>query len=685
MTDLASLVVKLEAQTAQYDAALKKATSQLSTFQKGATLAVTAGHLFAEVIASSARAIVDFGAAAIDNADHIGKLAQSTGISTEALSQMAYAAELSDVSLEKLSGATAKLSKNAVAAAKGSKEATAAFKSIGVSATDATGKVRPVEELMLDVADKFSKLENGAEKAAAAQALFGKSGADLIPFLNQGRAGLAALMQEADAYGQTITGEVAAGAEQFNDNLTRMQATAKGLATQVAADVLPALTVLQENFLKSAQSGGNFNAAAKGLAAILKLLASGAVFVTSVFQQLGQVVYSLGAGIFRLVSGDFKGAADEIRSGFAQARDNVAADMKTIGDIWTAEAPAIVQANTEIKGSIDNVTAAEDAAAKAAEATAKARRAALDSVTGEIEALEEQVATYGKSAEEVARYRVEHGALAETLAKSGADGAAYAEMIVELTAELSRLRAEEEKTKKMQDEWNQLVEEGKRVSEQMRTPQEQYAATIERLNELLVNATISQEDYNRAVAAAQDKLGEALNKDDEFKKHMRENVQDVIADALVNGAEDGARGVLKSFVDMLLKMQAQALAADIASKLFGKPGDKGGGWLGAITGIGGAMFGGGAGIPSRDSGGRGSPGHAYRIGIGAQPETFVPDRPGSFYPRQSMQSNVTVKPQIINVRDPSEIPTALQSGGGEAAILNIIARNPSTIRQLLQG
>jgi len=89
-------------------------------------------------------------------------------------------------------------------------------------------------------------------------------------------------------------------------------------------------------------------------------------------------------------------------------------------------------------------------------------------------------------------------------------------------------------------------------------------------------------------------------------------------------------------------------------------------------------------LPSRDVGGRGVPGQPYMIGTGAQPEIFIPDSPGSFVPN-NMNSNVTVRPQIVNVRDPSEIPTALRSSAGEQAILNVISRNPSAIKSMLGG
>lgn len=63
----------------------------------------------------------------------------------------------------------------------------------------------------------------------------------------------------------------------------------------------------------------------------------------------------------------------------------------------------------------------------------------------------------------------------------------------------------------------------------------------------------------------------------EFEKKAQANAQDIIANMIIHGFDDGINGALKSFARMLLEMEAQALAADWAKDLF--PGE-GGGLLG---------------------------------------------------------------------------------------------------------
>jgi len=75
-----------------------------------------------------------------------------------------------------------------------------------------------------------------------------------------------------------------------------------------------------------------------------------------------------------------------------------------------------------------------------------------------------------------------------------------------------------------------------------------------------------------------------------FTQRASENVQDIIADNLISGFDEGVEGMLKSFARMIQEMLAQAIAADIAKALFGGEGvGSGGGFFGFVR----DLFGGG--------------------------------------------------------------------------------------------
>ena len=134
-----------------------------------------------------------------------------SGASTEALSQLRYAAEQSGSNLEAVEKGMRKLGDVTTQAAGGSKSAAAALESVGLSASQLMSM--SVEDRFLAVAEGISKIEDPATQASVAMDLLGKSGADLVPMMADGAKGIADLMAEADKLGMTITGPQAEAAE----------------------------------------------------------------------------------------------------------------------------------------------------------------------------------------------------------------------------------------------------------------------------------------------------------------------------------------------------------------------------------------------------------------------------------------------------------------------------------------
>lgn len=201
------------------------------------------GAMVAGAAFTAAGAGIAFGVRRILNsADDLAKMSQRIGISVEELSRLRHAAELSGTSFEGMTSAVRLLSRNMDEAfSSGSGQAFDAFQRLGVDLADAEGRMKSSSEVMGEVADRFAAMEDGAEKTALAMQIFGRSGTDLIPMLNQGADALQRMKDEADELGLVITPEMAANAELFNDNLTRLQGVMTGLLTMVAADLAPVL------------------------------------------------------------------------------------------------------------------------------------------------------------------------------------------------------------------------------------------------------------------------------------------------------------------------------------------------------------------------------------------------------------------------------------------------------------
>ncbi|MCK5020858.1 MAG: hypothetical protein KAS32_27810, partial [Candidatus Peribacteraceae bacterium] len=127
--------------------------------------------------------------------DEVQKMALRTSFSTEALSELKHAAELSGASLNTIEKASKKLSKAMVDASDGLETYKRAFDKLGLSTADLM-KLSP-EEQFNAVSQALADLENETLKVALAQDLFGRAGTQLLPMLEQGAEGIKDMRQEA--------------------------------------------------------------------------------------------------------------------------------------------------------------------------------------------------------------------------------------------------------------------------------------------------------------------------------------------------------------------------------------------------------------------------------------------------------------------------------------------------------
>lgn len=256
---IGALHVMLGLDSAQFSAGLAKASTGLDRFARGAKVGL---GIVATAAAAAGAALAVAVKGAIDNADELSKTAQKVGTTTEALSRLNYAASLSDVSLGQLATGLGRLTVGMSQIAQGAGgQAKMALDALGVSALNSAGQLRGSDQVLADVAERFARMEDGATKTALAIALFGRSGADLIPMLNMGKDGLAELAAEADRLGITLSTSTGQAAERFNDTITTLQATFQGVVNKIMQAALPALNDLatklaDPQFAASAQQIG---------------------------------------------------------------------------------------------------------------------------------------------------------------------------------------------------------------------------------------------------------------------------------------------------------------------------------------------------------------------------------------------------------------------------------------------
>ena len=283
----------------------KRAKEMAAAFDKAG---IAIGLAFGAVLGTVSKTVKD----GIDHMDDLSKAAQKVGLPTEQFSQLAYAGDLADVSMETLVSSLGKLTKAQAAALKDTSEQAKVFDALGISAKDADGNLRKAGDVLGDFADRFQALEGSPEAMAAGFSLFGRSFQELIPLLKDGSSGLREAAAEADALGKTVSTEAGQAAEQFNDDLTRLQGVLQGVALNVAADLLPSLTDLSGKFVDNATEGRKVKEVADGIAESLRLVGTTAHTVSSAFEIVGTGLATLvgqGHAAIKALMGDFQGAA----------------------------------------------------------------------------------------------------------------------------------------------------------------------------------------------------------------------------------------------------------------------------------------------------------------------------------------------------------------------------------------
>lgn len=309
---LPEVKVRITADDKGLDKGLSRASGKLSSFAKFGIRAATTA------LAAVPAAFVLATRSAINFADEMAKTAQRVGMTTAALSKLEYAAKLSDVSLADLRVGLSQLARNMDMNSD-------AFERLGISIRNQDGSLKDTNTVFTEIAERMSNMQNGAEKTALAMELLGRSGANMVPLLNSGAAGLKEMADEAWRMGLVIDEKTSKRAEQFNDNLTRMGMFFTGIARRIAADVLPALVNLSNRLVELTSEMQSTNIIADGFKWVLKEIAILLENIAQFALETNIYMGAIGETIDKIKSGDFAGvlttwetAAGKVNESFAE-------------------------------------------------------------------------------------------------------------------------------------------------------------------------------------------------------------------------------------------------------------------------------------------------------------------------------------------------------------------------------
>lgn len=300
MATVGSLAVNVVARTGSLQRGLTKGRALVRSF----AVAAAAGAAAATV---AARAMVSVFNDVAPQIDEISKAAGRLDMTTESLAGLGHAATLSGSSVSELAKGLTLMHRNIADAATGIGTATPALDRLGLSA--AALKQLSADEMFLQIADAINKLPTAAERTSAAMDIFGRSGANLLPLMLEGRAGIEAMMAEAQRLGITFSAEQGRMVEAANDAMDKIGIAIGGLKNQLAIGLAPTITVLSESFaqwvasLNSGTEGINkTGGAAQAFAGKMALIGDVIHTVRLGFVKLQAVITSVLAWIVRKIT-----------------------------------------------------------------------------------------------------------------------------------------------------------------------------------------------------------------------------------------------------------------------------------------------------------------------------------------------------------------------------------------------
>jgi len=230
-------------------------TTVIDALKKVAEVCIEAAQALAEKFLKAAQRVTseletvlkklkDFTIAGGDYADTVNTMAKTTGLSTEAIQEYMYAAELVDVSVETLTGAMAKNEKAMASAAGGSKSVQEAYKTLGVQVTNTDGSFRDSKTVFFEVIDALGKIKNETERNSVAQTVLGKSCRELNPLILAGSETMKKYAQEAHEAGAVLDTNTLNAFQALDDNMVRLSNGTTAAENALGLVLLPLLTQL---------------------------------------------------------------------------------------------------------------------------------------------------------------------------------------------------------------------------------------------------------------------------------------------------------------------------------------------------------------------------------------------------------------------------------------------------------
>jgi hypothetical protein len=663
---IAKLSIDLEARLANLQAGLDKAgllaerqAERINgAFNGIARVGVGLGAVLAG--AFSAAGITAFVRSTVDGLDALNDFADATGTTIELASALEDVAARTGTSFETVQSAVLKLNK-VLSDAKPGTEAANVLKLIGLNAEELK-RLDPAEALRATAVALAGFADDG-NKARITQELLGKSTAEVAPLLKD--------LAESGQLNATVTAEQAKQAEEFNKQLFEMQKNVVDVSRTIAGPLISALNQFFDA-VRGRGVGGSSPISDLLVVPLQTVTVIGAN-VAFVLRGIGTEIGGIAAQAAAFLSGDFSGArtiGEFMREDAKAARlefDQLEKRLMAIGRVL----PQADYSNEGRRGPLPRLGVLSAGPGQGGKGGGKSSSNFVgpmldDATLNAIKALENT---------DVARISALREQLQSLISIRGSvsDTSRIDEALEKTVEHITKLDPAAQAAAASADKLKRILAS---------TPSGQLASVLDDI--ALVNAELgNDENYEkwaeamRTVTARLGSQTEAeLDTISTFAEQAGRNIQDALGSSLEQALTGNFENIGELWRNLLVRMAAQAAAAQLNQFLFGETFGTKGGSLGGVVGslFAGTLFGG-----ARADGGPVSAGRAYLVGERGA-EIMVPRSAGTVLPNGVGMGGVTINQyQTVNVGQGvsrGEVYAAIQqaNAAGKADILQTLFR-----------
>lgn len=234
-----SILVDNEKANASISKTDSKAESLAKKFASGATTVAKWGTAIAGASTLVGGALLGVANSSASAMDEIDKMSAKIGISKKGYQEWKYVLGQNGMEISNLQSGMKTLVAQMDGASNGTKSAKENFAKLGVSIYDSTGKMKDQETVMSEVLFSLADMENGTEKARLATELFGKSGSEMMPMLNNGSESMAELTARAHELGLVVSDDAVSAGVTFGDTMDDLKQSFGMVVTNIGNNLIP--------------------------------------------------------------------------------------------------------------------------------------------------------------------------------------------------------------------------------------------------------------------------------------------------------------------------------------------------------------------------------------------------------------------------------------------------------------